>query len=131
MSDFDLKDPKGRPASAPNFSPYDAYRHDAAAMVGELGVARIGAAHDGIRAIITILQQREVDMESDGDNVLALPSATVVGLLNAIACCADFAEMHATGCKPIDTHRFACNTTDHHAAMRAAVAAAKRPVKAE
>lgn len=126
MSDFEQKDPMGRTPSVSNFSPYDAYRHDAAVMVGEIGVARIGAAHDGIRAIVTILQQREVDMECDADNILALPSSTVVGLLNAIACCADFAEMHATGGVPIDTNRFNCATTDHRGAMQAAEKAAKR-----
>lgn len=125
MSDFEQKDPMGRTPSVSNFSPYDAYRHDAAVMVGEMGVARIGAAHDGIRAIVTILQQREVDMELDGEG-LALAPSTVGGLLNALACCADFAEMHATGGVPIDTNRFNCATTDHHGAMRAAVDAAKR-----
>ena len=125
MSDFTQKDPKGRTASVSNFSPYDAYRHDAAVMVGEMGVARIGAAHDGIRAIITILQQREVDMECDGE-ALALSHSKVLGLLNALACCADFAEMHATGGVPIDTNRFNCATTDQRNAMRAAAKAAEQ-----
>lgn len=129
MSAFDLKDPKGRPATVLNASPYDAYRHDAAVMVSELGVARISAAHEGIRSIITILQQRDLDMECDGE-VLALSNVTVMGLLNALSCCADFAEMHATGDVPGHTHRFDCASTDHNGAMWAAVAAAKRPTKA-
>ena len=126
MSAFAQKDPQGRPASVPNFSPYCTYRNEAAAMVSELAMSRISAAHEGIRSIVTILQQREVDMEMDGE-VLALSTNTVQGLLNALACCADFAEMHATGTGPGHTHRFDCGSTDHTAAMWAAVEAAKRP----
>ena len=130
MSAFDLKDPLGRPASVSNFSPYCTYRGEAAAAVSEVAMSRISAAHQGIRSILTILQQREIDMESDGP-VLALSTVTVTGLLNALACCADFAEMHATGSGPGHTHRFDCGSTDHTAAMWAAVEAAKRPTKGD
>jgi hypothetical protein len=123
MSNFCLKDPKGRNASVPDYSPYEPQRNEAAVLVGEMALARISTAHEGIRSIVTILQQRETDMEMDGE-VLALSTATVTGLLNALACCADFAEMYATGADPGHTRRL--ERAEHIAAMQAAEKAAKR-----
>lgn len=108
-------------------SPYDAYRDSRAAFVSEMAMSRISAAREGIAAIVSILQERELGLsmpETEGD--LVLDSITVHGLLEGIACLADFAQLHATGGESIDTIPLPCDSTDHRSVEQAARAAAKR-----
>lgn len=124
--DLDLKDPKGHTASVASPSPYESHRNECAAMVSEVAVSRIRTASEGIRAIVSILQQRETDFDGESGG-LKLSNITATGLLNAIACCTDFAEMHATGESAGHTLRFDCDTTDHWHVYRAAGAAGNPP----
>jgi len=128
---YDLKDPAGHPATVENASPYEAYRGECLTVLSEVAVSRVRAASDGIRAIVSILMQREVDTSCQEDG-LKLSSITTTGLLSALVCCADFAEGHAVGDGAGHTKRFDCNESDHWGIYHAAGAAgeATKPNKA-
>ena len=107
-----LKDPQGNPASVEGASPYDTYREECVAVISEVGIAHVRCAGEGIRAILSVLKQREDDMDGDGAG-LKLSTVTTSGLLSALAVCADFMEQNATGDAVVHTRRFDCDTTDH------------------
>lgn len=123
MSAHDLKDPQGNPASVAGHSPYNSFREECTTMISEVGIARIRAAGEGIRAIVTILKQREDDMDCDGEG-LKLSTVTTSGLLSALAVAAEFMEENACEAGPF-TQRFDCDEYDHWAVWRTAGAAAK------
>jgi len=118
---YDLKDPAGRTATIPSSTPFCAYNGGTAALVNDFGVASIEAATQGIKSIVTILQQREIDLEcadgEDGEGLLKLAPVTVSGLLLALATCADSVEQHATG---KSSHGHELNRDQYNAAFWAA-----------
>ena len=107
-----LKDPQGHTATVEGASPYDTYREECATVISEVGIAHVRCAGEGIRAILSVLRQREDDMDCDGEG-LKLSTVTTSGLLSALACCVDFMEQNATGDAVVHTRRFDCDTTDH------------------
>ena len=120
---FTLKDPAGRTATIPSSTPFCAYNGGTAALVNDFGIASIEAATQGIKSIVTILQQREIDLEcSDGEGLLKLAPVTVSGLLLALATCADAVEQHATG---KSSHGHELNPDQYRAAFWAATKLSK------
>lgn len=122
MTDFTLKDPAGRTATIPSSTPFCAYNGGTAALVNDFGIASIEVATQGIKSIVTILQQREIDLEcADGEGLLKLAPVTVTvtvsGLLLALATCADSVEQHATG---KSSHGHELNPDQYRAAFWAA-----------
>ena len=65
------------------------------AVVSATGLARVRAAHSAIQTLVGVLIDREVVMSDSNDPVMS--THTTTGLLEAIACCAELAELHATG----------------------------------
>lgn len=118
MIDFAMKDPAGRIATIPSSTPFCAYNDGTAALVSDFGVASIEAATQGIKSIVTILQQREIDLEcGDDEGLLKLAPVTVSGLLLALATCAEAVEQHATG---KSSHGHELNQDQYNAAFWAA-----------
>lgn len=75
----------------PGHNPIDALRYEAGVILTERDFARITAALQGITAITTVLTQREIDAEGSPDGLTFSP-ALAVGLLAALASCAEFAQ---------------------------------------
>ena len=123
---FTLKDPANRPATVPHVSPHFAYNDDHGALIDSCGVARIQSATAGIKSIVTLLQQREIDLEclDDGGDLLKLAPVTVSGLLHALTCCAEFVEQVAIGKA---AHSRELDSDQHRAAHQAIQP--KRPTK--
>lgn len=123
---FALKDPAGRTATISNLTPFCDYNDATAALVSDFGVASIESATQGIKAIVTILQQREIDLEcsdgEDGEGLLKLAPVTVSGLLLALATCAEAVEQHATG---RSIHGSELNPDQYNAAFWAATKLSK------
>ena len=69
-----------------------------AVFIDPRGAARIMAAVQGIHAIASIFNRREIDLDLDkeGDRV-ALDPQLAMGLLSAIGCCADVIDTVAIG----------------------------------
>jgi len=65
------------------------------AVVGAAALARISVAHSAIQTMMGVLIDREVVMGESDDPVMSTHTAT--GLQQAIACCGELAELHATG----------------------------------
>ena len=72
-------------------TPFDALRKDHGTILTEFETARIAGALQGIAAITTVLTQREIDAEGSPDGLTFSP-ALAVGLLAALASCAEFAQ---------------------------------------
>jgi hypothetical protein len=66
-------------------------RKDHGTILTEFETARIAGALQGIAAITTVLTQREIDAEGNDDGLTFSP-ALAVGLLAALASCAEFAQ---------------------------------------
>lgn len=65
------------------------------AVLGTVALARVRAAHSAIQTLVAVLQERETTLGDSKDAVMS--THTTAGLLEAIACCAELAELHATG----------------------------------
>ena len=65
------------------------------AVLSTAALARIRTAHSAIQTLVGVLIDREVVMSDSEDPAMSTDTAT--GLLDAIACCAELAEFHATG----------------------------------
>ena len=72
-------------------TPFDALRKDHGTILTEFETARIAGALQGIAAITTVLTQRELDAEGSPDGLTFSPTLAV-GLLAALASCAEFAQ---------------------------------------
>ncbi len=101
MSKF-LQDPRAaegedRPAAVSWRDAFHAHEGEAdeVAVLGTAALARVRAAHSAIQSLVGVLIDREVVMSDSNDPVMSTYTAT--GLLEAIACCAELAELHATG----------------------------------
>lgn len=73
------------------------YEGDGVAFLCENGVSRIYAATDAVQTITSMLLQREVDTEGEGDKRLVLNTSTVTGLLHAVATCTSVVQQLVTG----------------------------------
>ena len=72
-------------------TPFDALRQDHGVVLTEFETARIAGALQGIAAISAVLTQRELDAEGSPDGLTFSPTLAV-GLLAALASCAEFAQ---------------------------------------
>lgn len=72
-------------------TPFNALRKDHGVVLTEFETARIAGALQGIAAITTVLTQRELDAEGSPDGLTFSPTLAV-GLLAALASCAEFAQ---------------------------------------
>lgn len=101
MSNF-LNDPRAvegdeRPAAVGWRDAFDIYEIDSTevAVLGTQSLSRVRTAHSAIQTLVAVLLDRETTMSDSEDAVMSTHTAT--GLLEAIACCAELAEFHATG----------------------------------
>lgn len=80
-----------RANTIPGRTPFDALREDHGTILTEYEVGRLAGALQGIGAITTVLTQREIDAEGNDDGLTFSPTLAV-GLLAALASCAEFAQ---------------------------------------
>lgn len=87
-----------RPSSVPYPDVFNWREGECVAFLDDHAFARVGAALSGARAITAILMQHDLDRDNDEGQEpgLRLGEITTHGLFEALACCLDLAEIHAT-----------------------------------
>ena len=70
---------------------------DSAVYLCGASVARLNSAVQGIHTLTAILGQRELDTEVDLSAPFTFDSNVAMGILSAIACCAEVVQSAATG----------------------------------
>jgi hypothetical protein len=78
---------------------FEALSHSHAVFIDPRGVARIMAAVQGIHAITSIFNQREIDRDlvQPEEEGIAFDNQLGLGLLSALGCCADVIHTVAAG----------------------------------
>ncbi|MEY5099199.1 MAG: hypothetical protein RJA36_1918 [Pseudomonadota bacterium] len=74
------------------------YEGDSATFLDHRAIARVSVACEAIQTLTAVLMQREID-GSDEFTVmpLKLDHRVAMGMLNAVACCAELVKTYATG----------------------------------
>ena len=78
--------------SIPHDNAFDVLRNGHGVILSEYETARIATALQGISTIAAALQQRELDAELGGSDSLTFGPNVAMGLIAALATCAEFAE---------------------------------------
>lgn len=73
-------------------------------VLGPEALARIRVAHSAIQTLASVLYDRETMLITSDDAVMS--SCTATGLLQALACCVDLAEVITTESKAPWVHNF-------------------------
>ncbi len=101
-------------------------------VVSGRALARVRVAHSAIHTLVGMLYERELAMEDQPDKPV-MSAHTAMGLLEAIACCTELAETHATTDQSWTTKHFAgeaaaqvenfANCVQHHSKQKTGSAA--------
>ena len=76
------------------------YEGDQAAFLDHRATARVTVACGAIQTLTAVLMQRELDTDEFTTNALRMDGRVAMGMMEAIACCAELVHMHVTGCGP-------------------------------
>ena len=105
---------------------------DEVTVVSGRALARVRVAHSAIQTLVGMLYERELAMEDRPDEPV-MSNRTAMGLLEAIACCTELAESHATTGQNWTTKHFSgeagaqvnhhANCVQHHSKQKTGCAA--------
>lgn len=78
------------------------YEGDGVAFLDHRATARVAVACGAIQTLTAVLMQREVDGSDTyvAENILKMDGRVAMGMLEAIACCAELVQMTVTGVGP-------------------------------
>lgn len=91
--------------TSPKTIPYsDVFRYhegDAVSFLDHRAVARLNVANGAIQTLTAVLMQRELDAETVvEDPALSMSGQVAIGLMEALACCADLIHITVNGIDP-------------------------------
>jgi len=90
------------------------YEGDQAAFLDHRATARVMAACEAIHTLTAVLMQREADADNSGDGTLRMNERVSMGMLSAIACCAELVNAYVAGGRPQDmgAHTYPSDSPD-------------------
>ena len=109
----------------PHSTPIKAFGADNSVYLCGQSVARLNCAVQGLHALAALLGQREIDGEVDMDDPATFGPGVALGILSAIACCAEVVDSAANGTIFPTALSVRAGTPEHELLSRAACEAGR------